>query len=1130
MLRHCLRSLAGLAVLAIGACAAEIPRSEHPRPNAVRPHWANLNGTWQFRFDPADEGVAGKWFEPGAAAFDREIVVPFPWESELSGIGDTSKASKVGWYRRTFTVPGEFPKDARVWLRFDAVDWQSDVWVNGQKVASHEGGYTPFEADVTDALKADGENVVIVRAFDATDPSLPTGKQVGWYTPSSGIWQTVWLESRPKAYIESFTITTVSLDPGRAKITARVKGAGEGYRLGIKGTDGTVTAPAQGTPLEGEARDAGAIELDVKNAVAWTPERPHLYGLELTLNDASGKVVDEIKSYFGLRTIERKKLEGEAFERIVLNGKPVYLRLALDQSFNPKGLYTAPSDEYLRRDILLAKFAGLNGLRIHIKPEEPRRLYWADTLGLLIMQDMPNTWRQNADARRAWELTMRGTIERDRNHPSIFSWVAFNETWGLNAGGRGRNREQTYPEDKDTQGWVKQMVAEIRKLDPTRLVEDNSPCNYDHVEGTDLNSWHFYIDDHERAKAHVAEVVEKSHPGSSFNYCPGETMNSAPLINSEYGAVSAGGGDRDISWGFRDLTTLLRKHNEIQGYVYTELADIEWEHNGFYNYDRSPKLFGYEEWLADMYVNELQQADFVGYDGPPVIVGKPGETITVPVFVSHYSDRDHGLRLRYWLHGYDDRGNSLMVVTPRTVDGKWEKYQVTWQEPIQVKLPDRPFVGALALTLRDPNVPQGNLEPRFAANFVNIVVKPDAPLPRVQRRNENTAVLRFAPEDYAASRWTEPADAPPGKVYGRGKGYFEYRLKVPEAVLKARPTSFYLTLEAGSKADRQRVAWPERVNRQDYPQSDARPWKGDAIEDIGSERELLDRMRERGQNWPSTLSVSLNGEEVLREELEDDAADARGVLSHLNRVEHGSYGELMTISAPLPERVRKELADGKPLVVRLAVPEDASPAGGLTVFGATTGMYPFEPTVELITEEPLPESLGVDPAQPVAIDRAVMRRVPVLPSGDGQAAEPPTWAYTTSDPGAGWEQIDFDDAKWERGRAGFGTDGTPAVQVRTRWDGPRIWLRTQVELPELSPNDRLSLRLFHDEDVEVHVNGKKVYEAEGYVTDYGDIGLDATQKAAFRPGRNTIAVSCRQTGGGQGIDVGLLLLKADTSE
>src|SRR5262249_31272558 len=340
------------------------------------------------------------------------------------------------------------------------------------------------------------------------------------------------------------------------------------------------------------------------------------------------------------------------------------------------------------------------------------RLYWADKFGLLILEDMPNTWRQNAEARKGWEATMREAVARDRNHPSIVAWVAFNETWGL-------GRPDEYKKDKDTQEWVSRMVDAVRKLDPTRLVEDNSPCNYDHVENTDLNSWHFYIDDHAAAARHVADVVRQTEPGSGFNYCPGRAQGTAPLINSEYGGVSAGGGDRDISWSFRDLTTVLRRQPKIQGYVYTELTDIEWEHNGFVNYDRTPKVFSYDEWLPDMRPNELNGADFIGYEGPPCLVVKPGEKVTVPVFISHFSDRKATPRVRWWVTGYDDEANLTYPVTPRTRMGSWTEYGVKEQEPVSFVAPCRPFVGAVVLTLRDQDNP-----PRIAGNYMNLVVKP----------------------------------------------------------------------------------------------------------------------------------------------------------------------------------------------------------------------------------------------------------------------------------------------------------------------------------------------------------------------------------------------------------------------
>ncbi len=911
---------------------APIPRAEHPRPDARRPHWASLNGRWEFRFDAQDEGVAAGWHKPGAPGYDRTILVPFPWESELSGIHQVKGAPQVGWYRRHFTVPKDFPANERVWLRLDAVDWRAQVWVNGQQVADHEGGYTPIEVDVSDVVTRESDNQVVVRAFDPTDPELPTGKQVGWYTPSSGIWQTVWLEARPKSHISSFQIRTLSLEPAKFEVEIVPAGISPGnYTVGLRAEDRSI-APAPPASFSGNDATKRSFTLVslVHDPKLWSPESPNLYDLTLELKSADGQV-DAIHTYFGLRTVSRGKYGDEAFERILFNGKPMYLRAALDQSFNPKGLYTAPDDDFLKRDMLIAKTMGLNALRIHIKPDEPRRLYWADQLGVLILEDMPNTWRQNARARSAWEQTMREAVVRDRNHPAIIAWVAFNETWGL-------GKAEDYKKDGDTQAWVARMVDQIRALDGhDRLVEDNSPCNYDHIANTDLNSWHFYIDNHEEARRHIEDVVAKTQPGSRFNYVPGPGQSSLPLINSEYGAVSAGGGDRDISWGLRDLTTQLRRHRKIQGFVYTELADIEWEHNGLVNYDRTPKRFGYETWVPDMRPNELLGADFIGYDAPPAIVGKPGQTLTIPIFVSHYSDRPGPVILRYWVGGFDARADNRTVIIPTNVPFKWRPYDVVDLEPIKVTLPDYPFVGALALTLRDDQ------NQRFAANFVNLVVKPDHPLPRIARRGPRDVAIRFAPADFAHLEWSDPAKAPAGKAYGHGKGYFEYRIEVPSAVVKAHPESIYYLFQAASKAHGQRADWPARVNRQDYPQTDM--------------------MR----TWRSTLDVLLNGRKVDRIELPDDAADARGVLSHLAKVEHGSHGELVDGQATLTDRDRALLAAGEPLVLRLAVPPDSPQAGGLCIFGASTGEMPLDPTLQIHTRDPLPADLGVDPYAPAAV-------------------------------------------------------------------------------------------------------------------------------------------------------------------
>ncbi len=1068
-----------------------LPRPAHPTPNAIRPHWANLNGTWDFRFDSSDEGLAKEWFQPAAEGFDRQIVVPFPWESELSGIHKPKGAPKVGWYRRSLSVPPDFPRDHRIFLRFGAVDWQADVWLNGQKIVRHEGGYTPFEADISDHVKRDGDNTLVVRVFDPTDPALPTGKQVGWYTTTSGIWQTVWLESRPAGRITSFGFATQSIDPVVliANILVAPAETGE-YQLTLRSDDDAIgsrtvsfaTSKANTEPL------VHTFMIPVRQAKLWTPETPHLYDITLELKTPSG-AIDTIATYTGLRTIGRGKFGDAPYESVFLNGKPVYLRMALDQSFNPQGIYTAPTDDFLKNDIALAKSLGLNGLRIHIKPEEPRRLYWADKLGLLIMQDMPNTWRQNEKARGAWEATMREVLVRDRNHPSIFSWVAFNETWGLGS-------PDEYKASQDTQEWVKAMVGLMRAIDPTRLIEDNSPCNYDHVAVTDLNSWHFYIDDHDSSRRHIEEVVRQSVPGSPFNHCPNEAMNSAPLINSEYGAVSAGGGDRDVSWGFRDLTTQLRKYPSIQGYVYTELADIEWEHNGFVNYDRTPKTFGYDAFIPDMTVANLQGPDFVGYDSPPVIVAAPGEIIRVPVFVSHFSDLATPPTLRWWVTGVNDAGQ-VDTMEPKERPAEWSPYGVTFQKPVAFKI-GGPLVGALCLELIDA---EGN---RLAANFVNVVIRSEAPAPRVERIDDHHVALRFRPDDYARVRWSDGIHSSAGKAAGRGEGSFLYRLKVPEIIAQAKPTDIRFRFEAAAKANREKVDWAERSNSQDYPQTD-------------------------GRTHSSSLLLSLSGRKLASIALNDDPADARGVLSHLNGTDHGSHGFLIDAEHPLPDTAKADIAAGNPLLLQFESPDPGSAPGGLVLYGATTGAFPFDPTLILATEATLPADLGIANDTEITVDSAASRRVVLRTTGESPDTAARLWSYTTQAPAQGWQAPDFDASSWTTAPGGFGTENTPGIHVKTEWNTPAIWLRGQATLPQLGEHDRLVLRLYHDEDCHIFVNGQPLLSREGYVSSYEDIPLNAEQAALFQTGQNTLAVECHQTGGGQGIDVGLILEKGETS-
>lgn len=815
-----------------------------------------LNGQWDFGFT---DRLGGK------------ITVPFCWESELSGVHKTGET--IGWYKRTFRIPASWT-GKHAWLHFDAVDEEAHVWVNGQDLGTHHGGYSPFEFDLNKVAKPGDAATVIVRAQDLTDQELPVGKQTpGWYTYTSGIWQTVWLEARPEHYIRSVTLT-----PRRdgEKWFIDVDASGDAPSLNVTGID----AP----PIKFENGRARA-SIEIKNPKLWTPDSPNLYDIVLQAGD------DRVKTYFGLRTISRGRFVNLDHESIFLNGQPLFWRGALDQSFNPKGIYTAPSDEFLKHDMELAKAAGIQFLRIHIKADEPRRLYWADKLGMLIMQDMPSASYQNPAKRSAWEETMRATIARDRNHPSIFAWVAFNETWGLSY---FRNSQPPYPQNPDTQKWVEGVWKEMKQLDPSRLVEDNSADKRDHV-ATDINSWHFYIDSYERAKALIDDVVAKTFPGSDFNFVKGRTQGTAPLINSEYGAVGAGGGDRDVSWGFHFLTNELRLHEKIQGYIYTELSDIEWEHNGFYNYDRSAKEFGYDAFVPGMTTRDLQGEDFVGYDAPPVV---KATAFTLPVFVSHFSARTDQPTLRWWLTGTDDFG--APVTTPKqTQPVKWERARVNNDIHLDVRVPgSRPFTGALSMELLD------SAGKRIAANFVNVATR-SAMSPRIEVIDPRTVALRFSPIE--VQEQGPDSGIHPGKFWAAGQAYVSYRVLLPEWVIAAGPEKIELLAEMGAHAGTAKLDWPWRQKAVDYPQTDV-------------------------HKYPGKAHIMISGADAGEVALADDPADIRGFLSSAAGFHHASYGYLTRVSAPAPKSATE-------LTIRILAPN------GISIYGEGMGRYGFDPVV-----------------------------------------------------------------------------------------------------------------------------------------------------------------------------------------
>lgn len=554
-----------------------VPRPEYPRPQMVRGQWLNLNGEWEFATDFGKSGKERRLHE--ADRLEGKIIVPFCPESELSGIGYKDFIPAV-WYRKEFTLPQEWA-GKRVLLHFGAVDYETEVWVNGQAAGKHRGGYTPFTFEVTSLVRP-GTNAVTVYAVDDVRSGLqPAGKQSRryeshgcHYTRTTGIWQTVWLECVPRTYLSSLRMTP-DPDNGCIHVEAQLNGNTAGGRLELEAFYEGRAVGAQTVKLAGPAVCA---KLPLSEIHLWEPGHGRLYDLRLTVRSGSGED-DVVESYFGLRTI---RLDGR---KILINGKPVFQRLVLDQGFYPDGIYTAPSDEALRRDIEIAIGLGFNGARLHQKIFEPRFLYWADRLGYLV-------WGEHA----SWGLDISGArgleqflpewleaVERDYNHPALVGWCPFNET----------------SEQQDDE--VLRIVYRTTKmLDRTRPVIDTS--GYVHVV-TDIYDVHDYDQNPESFALRYEPLKEGGQP--FVNRPKREKYEGQPYFVSEYGGIWWNPGQTDAkAWGYgarpqseeefltryEKLTNTLLTHPNICAFCYTQLYDVEQEVNGLYTYDRRPKF------------------------------------------------------------------------------------------------------------------------------------------------------------------------------------------------------------------------------------------------------------------------------------------------------------------------------------------------------------------------------------------------------------------------------------------------------------------------------------------------------------------------------------------------------------
>ncbi|MEM7033670.1 MAG: sugar-binding domain-containing protein [Chloroflexota bacterium] len=881
-----------------------IPRPEHPRPYFQREQWLNLNGPWRFAFDPQAVGEPNRWYLPHSKAGQKSLTinVPFPWESKLSGV-ERPDYKGVGWYEREITIPKDW-HGLVPYLNFEAVDWLARVWINGQLVAEHDNGYLPFSIDLSEHVQPGETATVTVRAYDIAEGSTMVGKQVPfWYIHSSGIWQTVWLEGRQPNHI-----TAICIEPDVAqeqaiiklKIDARIQ---SGHMVTISSKDGAFpTKEVFRDIVVGEQETE--LTLDLPNPKLWSPDDPNLYDIDISLGGAGGGERDTVSTYFGMRTVERGPWNGNDYEYILLNGEPVYLRGALDQGFHPDGVHSYPSDDIIRGDIELAKELGLNMLRCHIKINDPRYYYWADRLGLLIMYDFPCPVLDTPAMRRMFEAAMPRVIERDFNSPSIIAWILFNETWGL-------SKQHT----AEGQQWLYDVTNHARALDPTRLIEDNSVCNYDHVE-TDINSWHYYINDYQQVRRHIQRVVDDTYPGSDFNYVGGDyVQKTAPLMNSEYGGISARMGDQDISWCFKYQTTELRRHNKICGYVYTELDDIEWEHNGFVNYDRGRKEFGYDFFVEGMSVADLNSADVVGFDVPPCQTLAPGANFTTPLFVSHWGSPMTQAKVR-WQLDFVDRFGERRQDQQGEITCQPNRFAVSDLEPLSITLPNENGLAILAVILED------DTREIRCRNYVTVEVRSDAG-PNLEATDRGYA-LRFKPGDIhrLSSSWPRAAITPE-KFSVQGSGWVDYVIDLPPDLNLNNIKRLKLRFEASARAGMAKVDWPQRTYGLNYPQTEV------------------------DKKYPTDLQISVNNISIGQAHLPDDPADGRGTLSHHYQIDPGSYGFLTdlvaegAVLANIIEAVKGQSA----LTIRFEIPGSAAQAGGLVLYGETRGCYPIAPTL-----------------------------------------------------------------------------------------------------------------------------------------------------------------------------------------
>ena len=577
---------------------------DHPRPQLQRAAWTSLDGAWDFAIDRQAELT-----QPHHVPWTHTINVPFAPETSASGVEDTSFFCAV-WYRRTFHTPTLQPGE-RLILHFGAVDYEATVWLNGTELRHHSGGYTPFSVDITNHSQPSGPQEIVVRAMDdPADLEKPRGKQDWqlaphsiWYPRTTGIWQTVWLETVPSVFIGAVQ-WSANLEHWELGLSVKVQGTLPPHarlRLRLRTGDQAMvddTYAFINSVPDSRSQDINELHRrialsdpgidDFRNGLLWSPDKPTIIDATLDLLDDSNRILDSVLSYTALRAIA---IQGDRF---ILNGRPFPLRLVLDQGYWPESGQTPPNEEALLKDVLLVKALGFNGVRMHQKVEDPRFLYWADHLGLLVWEEMPSAYRYTKRSVERLTREWIDVINRDLSHPCIVSWVPFNESWGV----------PDLPDSAAQRHYVQALYHLTKTMDPSRPVIGND--GWESV-ATDIIGIHDYDDEPQRiAKRYrvneVAEYLfEHERPGGRILRLPEDKAGRLPIVLTEFGGTALRN-EQDDTWGYSTSTDVpdflaryaallevVRALPALAGFCYTQFTDTYQEANGLLYADRTPK-------------------------------------------------------------------------------------------------------------------------------------------------------------------------------------------------------------------------------------------------------------------------------------------------------------------------------------------------------------------------------------------------------------------------------------------------------------------------------------------------------------------------------------------------------------